>query len=125
MLSPVAVGGSHSPLWCAGFSLQWLLLSRGQVLGAWGSVAAAHGLSCSESSGIFLDQGSIPCPPHQQARRLDLTQDPVRSLQQNLLRLVPVTSTLGTFKPGQGGEGSEEEVRASCYMTFSMVHVIS
>ena len=72
MLSPVAVGAGHSPLRCAGFSLQWLLLSRGQVLGAWGSVAAAHGLSCSESSGIFLDQGSIPCRPHRQVNSYPL-----------------------------------------------------
>lgn len=44
-----------------------------------------------------------------QAQRLDLTQDQSGPFKQNLLRLVPVTSTLGTFKPGQGGEGSEEE----------------
>ena len=89
MLSPVAVGGSHSPLWCAGFSLQWLLLSRGQVLGAWGSVAAAHGLSCSESSGIFLDQGSIPCPPHRQVNSYPLHHQrrPIKKMLKRLTLL--------------------------------------
>ena len=32
-----------------------------------GSVVAAPGLSCSEACGIFLDQGSNPCPLHWQA----------------------------------------------------------
>ena len=31
------------------------------------SVVVAHGLSCSTACGIFLDQGSNPCPLHQQA----------------------------------------------------------
>ena len=32
-----------------------------------GSVVAAHGPSCSAACGIFLDQGSNPCPLHWQA----------------------------------------------------------
>ena len=32
-----------------------------------GSVVVAHGLSCSTACGIFLDQGSNPCPLHWQA----------------------------------------------------------
>ena len=32
-----------------------------------GSVVVAHGLSCSVACGIFLDQGSNPCPLHWQA----------------------------------------------------------
>ena len=32
-----------------------------------GSVVVAHGPSCSAACGIFLDQGSNPCPLHQQA----------------------------------------------------------
>ena len=32
-----------------------------------GSVVVAHGLSCSAACGIFLDQGSNPCPLHWQA----------------------------------------------------------
>ena len=33
------------------------LVGRTQALGTQASVAAAHGLSCSAASGIFLDQG--------------------------------------------------------------------
>ena len=40
----------------------WLLL-----LQSVGSVVAVHGLSCSATRGIFLDQGSNPCPPHWQS----------------------------------------------------------
>ena len=36
----------------------WLAGSRGQA------VVVAHGLSCSAACGIFLDQGSNPCPLH-------------------------------------------------------------
>ena len=32
-----------------------------------GSVVVVHGLSCSAARGIFLDQGSNPCPLHWQA----------------------------------------------------------
>ena len=32
-----------------------------------GSVVVAHGLSCPEACGIFLDQGSNLCPLHWQA----------------------------------------------------------
>ena len=60
---------------------EWRLLSRGcawgspwggfspcraQALGHVGSVAAAHRLSCPAVWGIFLDQGSNPCPLHWQ-----------------------------------------------------------
>ena len=37
-----------------------------RALGARASVAVAHGLSCSVACGIFLDQGSNPCPLHWQ-----------------------------------------------------------
>ena len=37
-----------------------------QYLQHMGSVVVAHGLSCSVACGIFLDQGSNPCPPHWQ-----------------------------------------------------------
>ena len=40
----------------------WLTGSRAQA-----SVVVAHGLSCSVACGIFLDQGSNPCPLHWQA----------------------------------------------------------
>jgi len=37
------------------------------VLSSTGSVVVAHGLSYSAACGIFLDQGSNPCPLHWQA----------------------------------------------------------
>ena len=37
-----------------------------RLWGAWASVVGAHGLSCSVAHGIFLDQGSNPCPLHWQ-----------------------------------------------------------
>ena len=44
-----------------GLSLQWLRLLR--TTGVWVSAVVTHRLSCSEACGIFLDQGSNPCPP--------------------------------------------------------------
>ena len=35
---------------------------RAQALGSWASVVVAYGLSSSVACGIFLDQGSNPCP---------------------------------------------------------------
>ena len=66
-LSPVAASGGHSSSRCAGLSpLQPLLLrSRGSRRA--GSVAVAHGPSCSAACGILPDQGSNPCPLHWQA----------------------------------------------------------
>ena len=61
-LSLVAASGSHSSLRCAGLSLSWPLLLRST-----GSVVVAHGPSCSVACGILPDQGSNPCPLHQQA----------------------------------------------------------
>ena len=85
-LSLVAVSGGCSSLPCTGSSLPWLLVAehRLQVHGPqqlWhtgsvvvargiqsaGSVAVAHGLSCSAACGIFPDQGSNPCALHWQA----------------------------------------------------------
>ena len=57
----------YSLLWCAGFSLRWLLLLRSMGSRCTGSVVVVHGLSCSVACGIFLDQGSNPCPLHWQA----------------------------------------------------------
>ena len=50
-----------------GFSLSWLLLLRSTGSRRSGSVVVAHGLSRSAACGIFLDQGSNPCPLHWQA----------------------------------------------------------
>ena len=69
-----------SSLWCAGFSLRWarllwspgsscrgsVVVTHGQLQLA-GSVVVEHGLSCSVACGIFLDQGSNPCPQDWQA----------------------------------------------------------
>ena len=46
-----------------------------------GSVAVAHGPSCSAACGIFPDQGSNPCPLHWQADSQPLRHrgSPVRS----------------------------------------------
>ena len=78
-LSLVAVSGGYFLLRYVGFSLQWLLLLRStgsrcagfSSCGSWaksaGSIVVAHGPSCSVACGIFLDQGSNPCPLHWQA----------------------------------------------------------
>ena len=46
------------------------------------SVVAAHRLSCSSACGIFPDQGSNPCPLHQQVDSypLNYQRDPVSNL---------------------------------------------
>ena len=74
----VAVSGGYSSLQCTGFSLQWLLCCGARDLGARTSVVVAlrlhscgsRALECRLSScgacGIFLDQGSNPCPLHWQ-----------------------------------------------------------
>ena len=51
----------------------WGLLTAGasrcgaQALGLRALVAVVHGLGCSVACGIFLDQGSNPCPLHWEA----------------------------------------------------------
>ena len=52
---------------CAGLSLSRPLLLRSTGYRRAGSVIVAHGPSCSAACGIFPDQGSNPCPLHQQA----------------------------------------------------------
>ena len=64
-LSLIVVSGGYSLLMYAGFSLQQLLLL--QITGSRPSVVVAHGFSGSMACGIFLDQGSNPCPLHWQA----------------------------------------------------------
>ena len=93
-LSLVAASRGCSSLWCAGFSLQRLLLLQSmgcrcagfsscstQARYLWptssivvahrlqstGSVVVVYGLSCSAACGFFLDQGLNPCPLHWQA----------------------------------------------------------
>ena len=66
-LSPVAASGGHSSSRCAGLSPSRPLLLRSTGSRRAGSVAVAHGPSCSVACGIFLDQGSNPYPLHWQA----------------------------------------------------------
>ena len=66
-LSLVAESRGHSSSRCAGLSLSRPLLLRSTGSRRAGSVAVAHGLSCSAACGIFPDQGSNPCPLHWQA----------------------------------------------------------
>ena len=63
-LSLVASSKGYSSLWCVGYSLLWLLLSRSTGSRYAGSVVVVQGLSCSAACGIFPDQGSNPCPLH-------------------------------------------------------------
>ena len=66
-LSLVAASGGHSSSRCAGLSLSRPLLLRSTGSRRAGSVAVAHGPSCSVACGTFPDQGSNPCPLHWQA----------------------------------------------------------
>ena len=66
-LSLVAASRGHSSLRCVGLSLSRPLLLRSTGSRRTGSVAVAHGPSCSAACGIFPDQGSNPCPLHWQA----------------------------------------------------------
>ena len=65
--SLVAASGGHSSSRCAGRSLSRPLLLRSTGSRRAGSVAVAHGPSCSTACGIFPDQGSNPCSLHWQA----------------------------------------------------------
>ena len=66
-LSLVVASGGHSSSRCAGLSPSRPLLLRSTGSRCAGSVVVAHGPSCSVARGIFPDQGSNPCPLHQQA----------------------------------------------------------
>ena len=66
-LSLVVASGDHSSSRCAGLSLSRPLLPPSTGSRRAGSVAVAHGPSCSTACAIFPDQGSNPCPLHQQA----------------------------------------------------------
>ena len=72
--SPVAASGGHSSSRCGDRSssrcaglLSRPLPPRGTGPRRAGSAAVAHGPSRSAACGIFPDQGSNPCLPHQQA----------------------------------------------------------
>ena len=63
----VAASGGHPSSRCAGLSLSRPLLLRSTGSRRAGSVVVAHGPRRSAARGIFPDQGSNPCPLHQQA----------------------------------------------------------
>ena len=65
--SPAAASGSHPSSRCAGPSPSRPLLLRSTGSRRAGSAIVAHGPSRSAACGILPDQGSNPCPPHQQA----------------------------------------------------------
>ena len=65
LLSSCVARASH----CGGF-----FCCRAWAPGTWASVLAAPGLGCCEACGIFLDQGSNPCPLHWQADSYALFQ---------------------------------------------------
>ena len=66
-LSLVAASRGHSSSRCTGLSLSRPLLLQSTGSRRAGSVVVAHGPSCSAACGIPPDQGSNPCPLHQQA----------------------------------------------------------
>ena len=65
--SLVVASGGHSSSRCVGLSPSRPLLLRSTGSRYAGSVAVAHGPSCSAACGIYPDQGLNPCPLHQQA----------------------------------------------------------
>ena len=62
-----------------------------------GSVVVAHGPSCSAACGIFLDQGSNPCPLHWQA-----DSQPLRH-QGSPCRIFFMTGGCGAWEDGARG----------------------
>ena len=76
--------GATLYLWCAGFSLWWLLLLLSPpghtqasaveilMLQSTGSIVVVNGFSCF-ACGIFPDQGWNPCPLHRQVDSLPLS----------------------------------------------------
>ena len=71
-LSLVVAGGGYSQV--AAYRLQGLLLLQrtgsrytGFSIAARGLSCLVHGVTCHMAWGIFLDQGSNPCPLHWQA----------------------------------------------------------
>ena len=71
----VAVSGGHSSSRCAGLSLLRPLLGRSTGSRRAGSVAVAHGPSCSAACGIFPEPGLEPVSPAL-AGRLSTTVPP-------------------------------------------------
>ena len=63
MLSVVVVSGGYSSLWCAGFSLWWLLLLRGTGSRHAGFSSCGHGLSsCVTRAQLLCGMWDLPRP---------------------------------------------------------------
>ena len=114
--SLVVASRGCSLLWCAGFSLWWLLLlqstgSRQRVsVVAHGlsscssqaldhcSIVVAHELSCSVAGGTLPDQGSNLCLLHWQADSLPLDhQGRPRNLEETLNVLLPNLTLISPY----------------------------
>ena len=122
-LSLAAASRGYSLLWCAGFSLRWLLLLQSA-----GSVVVAHGLSCSAACGIFPDQGMNPCPPHWQA-----DSQPLRH-QGNPIWLIVGTSwdfcyfgqeDTNGYMPADSGMSKSASAASHPHATFSDVILVA
>ena len=71
--SPLLAPGLRCCAGCSLVAVHRLLCLRSAGSRAQASVVVVPGLSCSEACGIFLDQGSNPCPLHWQADSLPLS----------------------------------------------------
>ena len=65
-LSLLAASGGYSPVEVHGLLIAVASLCRTWALGPQASLVVVHRLSCLMACGIFLDQGSNPCPLHGQ-----------------------------------------------------------
>ena len=91
-LSPVAASGGHSSSRCAGLSLSRPLPLQSTGSRCAGSVAVAHGPSCSMACGILPDQGLNPCPLDWQANSQPLRHQGIpSSIFLNIWRILTIT----------------------------------
>ena len=100
-LSLVAASGDRPSSRCAGLSLSRPLPSRGTGSRRAGSATVAHGPSCSVACGIFPDQGSNPCPLHQQADSQPLRHQgsPIRFFKNMFLFLLSIYLRMELLSP--------------------------
>ena len=82
----------------------------------------AHGLSCSAACGIFLDQGSNPCPLHWQA---DLTTVPPGKPPLSSFNIVleVLAMAIREEKEIKGIEVRKEEVKLSLFADDMILYI--
>ena len=88
--------GKRGPLFIAvrgPLTIMWPLLLRSTGSRCAGSVVVAHRPSCSTACGIFPDQGSNPCPLHQQADSQPLHHQGSLTLPLNSLIFIEPSQT--------------------------------